>query len=199
MALGPPKTTGIEEYKDVLGTCIQHLQGKMMFGELLQNKVIGSLPDAFPDFDFGWAFFFLELLKKIGLILNGSLTLGPVHKCRRIKRKMNGMSLPYELGFMIPRLPLWACTELFCLNLHMLHLSLLIPGQLWLLSSSLAGHTCEEASRLHAGFGVANKAGRYSEMSRLALALSGKGGLKPHSPAVGGDDQSLLNYLTLWP
>lgn len=66
----------------------------------------------------------------------------------------------------------------------MAHLSLLIPGQLWLLSSSLAGHTCEEARGLHARFRVDNKAGRYSEMSRLALALSGKGGLKPHSPAM---------------
>lgn len=66
MVLGLPTTTGIEEYKDVLRTCVQHLQGKMMFGELLlQNKVVGSLSDAFPDFDLGWAFFSLGLLKKL--------------------------------------------------------------------------------------------------------------------------------------
>lgn len=42
---------------------------------------------------------------------------------------------------MIPPAPL-ACTELFFLNLHVIPLSPLIPGQLWLLSSPLAGQTC---------------------------------------------------------
>lgn len=103
--------------------------------------------------------------------------------------------MSWELGF---RLPLWACAELFFLSLHAVHLSLLIPGQRWLLSPSLAGRTCVEASRLHAGLGAANEAGRYSEMPGFATALSGKAQLKPHSTAVGGGDQTLLKYLILW-
>lgn len=54
VVLGPPINAGIEEYKDVLGTCIQQFRGKMKFGKLsLQNKkaLIGFLSLAFPHLD----------------------------------------------------------------------------------------------------------------------------------------------------
>lgn len=156
VVLGPLTTARTGEYKDVLVTCIQWFQGKMMFGKLsLQNKqaLIGSLPTCFSSPWYVVGIFLSWIIQKIGLILNDSLTPGT---CPQMEKKDEEESERKEpalwAGCMILPAPL-ACTELLFLNLHVVPLSLLIPGQLWLLSSPLAGWARVEASRLHSGLG----------------------------------------------
>lgn len=204
MVLSPPTTVGIEECKDVLGPCIQWLQRKIVSGKSsLQNKqvLIGSLFQMlFCTLIFGGQFSFPSYWENW---LNSQSLPGPrdlsTNGREGCRRKWMGKAClaSWNVWF----LSLWDSTELFLFfffkkNLHVVPLNLLIPGQLWLLSSSLAGQTCVQASIRD--LEVVNKVGHYLEMLRCAIGSSGKAGLKPHSTAVCGNDHSLLKYLALW-
>lgn len=147
VVLGPPAISGIEKYKVVIGTCIQWLWGKTMFGNSLQVKkeLMAFSQMLLLTFILGGHFSLLSYPENWP---NSQWLCDPGDLSTNGGEGRRGKSLPYDLEFMILPFPL-GCTELFFLNLHVAPVSLLVLGQLWLLSSPLADWTCVEASRLH--------------------------------------------------